>query len=117
MSVSPDGWVSMEARAGAEIFFSDCTPEDAALAGARLRPISGSSLTGRPSSDPWRTKPASYLFCSEDRALADEVQEGYAAGLRGRRDRLDASHSPFWSRPAALAGILADWAYSQEEAA
>ncbi len=76
----------------------------------QLRPISGSSLAGRPTAAPWRTKPASYLFCSEDRALADEVQQGYAAGLSGRRDVLQSSHSPFWSRPDALAGVLADWA-------
>jgi pimeloyl-ACP methyl ester carboxylesterase len=105
-----DGTVSVDAEAGAAIFFSDCDPADAADAAGRLRPISASSLGTLPTAAGWLTKPAAYLFCTADQALSSEVQEGYAAGLRGRRDRLDASHSPFWSRPSALAGILADWA-------
>ena len=114
MRFADDGYVSMDPEVAAAVFFSDCSPEDAALAAKQLRPISGSSLTGRPSVAPWRTKPASYLFCTEDRALADEVQQGYAAGLTGRRDTLQASHSPFWSRPEALAGVLADWATTSD---
>ncbi|MET7391945.1 hypothetical protein ABZS66_00400 [Dactylosporangium sp. NPDC005572] len=51
-----------------------------------------------------------HLFCGEDQALADEAQEGYAAGLTGRRDRPTASNSPFWSRPDALSCVIANWA-------
>ncbi|MGW4824304.1 alpha/beta hydrolase [Streptomyces sp. NPDC004227] len=110
MRVGEDGRIALDPEAAAAIFFSDCTPKDAALAASRLRSISPSSLGGRPGQAPWRDKPANYLFCGEDQALADEVQEGYAAGLTGRQDRLTASHSPFWSRPDALAGVIADWA-------
>lgn len=110
MRFADDGYVSLDPEVAASVFYSDCAPEDAADAALRCRPISGSSLAGRPTSAPWRTKQAAYLFCSRDHALADEVQAGYADGLTGPRDTLEASHSPFWSRPEALAGVLADWA-------
>lgn len=110
MSAIDEGYVVIDPAVAADVFYSDCTRDDAAFAASRLRPISGSSLTGRPEVAPWRSKPASYLFCTADHALADEVQQAYADGLTGRRDVLQSSHSPFWSRPDAVAGTLADWA-------
>ncbi|WP_173161804.1 alpha/beta fold hydrolase [Phytohabitans suffuscus] len=117
MSAGDDGNVRIAPGAAGSLFYSDCRPEEVARAVSRLRPISASSLTGRPTAAPWRDKPASYLFCTEDRAVPMDVQEAYAEGLRGHRDRLDASHSPFWSRPSDVAGVLERWAAETAETA
>ncbi len=53
----------------------------------------------------WQYTPSAYLVCDEDRCLLPEVQET----LAGRADytaHLAASHSPFLSRPQAVAEFI-----------
>jgi pimeloyl-ACP methyl ester carboxylesterase len=109
MGATPDGWIAVDPAVAAATFFSDCTPADTELAVAQLRPASPSSMTGLPAAEPWRTKPASYIFTTADRALPLEDQEAFAAGLTGSTHTLDSSHSPFWSRPAEVAEIITTW--------
>jgi pimeloyl-ACP methyl ester carboxylesterase len=109
MGLTADGWVTVDPAVAAATFFSDCAPADVELAVARLRPASPSSMTGLPAGEPWRTKPAGYIFTTEDRALPLEDQQAFAAGLTGPAHTLDSSHSPFWNRPAEVAEIVAGW--------
>ncbi|TNC20604.1 alpha/beta fold hydrolase [Amycolatopsis alkalitolerans] len=95
--------------AAAATFFSDVAPDVAGPAVSRLRPVSASSMTGVPPGEPWRTKPASYLFCTRDRALPLEAQRAFAGCLAGTTHGLDTSHSPFLTRPAEVAEIVAGW--------
>jgi pimeloyl-ACP methyl ester carboxylesterase len=53
----------------------------------------------------WQTIPSTYVICEADNAIPVAAQEAMA----GRADevfRLPTSHSPFLSRPAALAGLI-----------
>ena len=89
-----------------EVFFHDCAPEVAAAAAARLKPQSLAGLGGVPRSIGWRDKPATYVLCTDDRALPVALQQSNAARIGGATVELATSHSPFFSQPDALAEIL-----------
>ncbi|GHH82083.1 hypothetical protein GCM10018793_41030 [Streptomyces sulfonofaciens] len=91
----------------AELFYHDCPPEEAAEAAARLRPQAATVLG---ETTPWEGGvPSStrYVVCEEDRAVSGGWGARTAVDRFGARvDHLRSSHSPFWSRPAALAELL-----------
>ncbi len=51
--------------------------------------------------------PATYVICERDAAIAPFLQEGMAQAIGAATTRLDADHSPWLSRPAELAAIIA----------
>lgn len=91
----------------ADVFYADCTAQDAASAVALLRP-DAVGIYGEPAPAlPERRVPTAYVACAADRALAQEWNAALAGDLLGARTRTFASgHSPFWSRPADLADLL-----------
>ncbi len=88
-----------------EIFFNDCTPEAAAASIARLRPQTAKSFTDPLTRTSWSEVPTTYVVCERDNAIPAFAQEAMSARA-GRVERLDASHSPFLSRPDELAEII-----------
>jgi hypothetical protein len=104
----PDGtvWLRDEATAR-DVFFHDCPPEDVRWAFARLRPQAAAPRRERCPLFAWAPGERAYVLCREDRAVSP------AWSRRAARERLgvepielDGSHSPFISRPSALAGVL-----------
>ena len=57
----------------------------------------------------WREKPSTYVVCTDDRAIPVALQRSCAERI-GAVVELPTSHSPFLSRPADLANLLADLA-------
>ena len=92
-----------------EFFFHDCSEADAGDAVARLRPMSLAAMGGVPRAIAWRERPATYVVCTDDRALPVALQQSNAKRVANSVE-LDASHSPFLSQPAATAAILAELA-------
>lgn len=88
-----------------EILFNDCAPELAASAKTRLKPQSLASFLEPVKAAAWRQRPSAYLVCELDRCVPAAAQEQLAEGC-GHVERLAASHSPFMSRPAEVAGFL-----------
>ncbi|MGW0738031.1 alpha/beta fold hydrolase [Streptomyces sp. NPDC002851] len=92
----------------ADLFYHDCTPGDAADAASRLRPQAATVLSEK---TPWTGEvpsPTRYIVCEEDRAVSGDWGRLAAIDRFGARiNRLHTSHSPFWSRPADLAVLLA----------
>ncbi len=103
--------VSVDPARVTDLFFHDCTPEVAAAAGARLRPMSIAALGGVTRHVAWREKPATYVVCTEDRAVSVGLQRACAARVDDVFE-LPTSHSPFLSRPDEVARILAGVATS-----
>ena len=97
--------VTIEEDRLVEFFFHDCAPDVAAAAVARLRPQSLPAMAGAVEQVAWRTKPASYILCTDDRAIPVPLQASNAARV-GTTFELATSHSPFLSRPDALAEML-----------
>jgi pimeloyl-ACP methyl ester carboxylesterase len=95
------------AETGAELFYHDCAPADASAAAGRLRPQAPAVLAEK---SPWQghvPSPTRYVVCTDDRAVSGSwarrtAEERFGVGA----ESLASSHSPFWSRPAALADLL-----------
>lgn len=98
-SAVPDG----QARPA---FYEGCTDDLVAWATARLRPQSQSVLSGVNSRAAWRSIPSTYIVLTEDHALPPDFQAMFAAQANETIE-LQASHSPFISKPEQLADILA----------
>lgn len=105
-------WITVDPQAGltsagdAEaVFYGDCPPEVAAASVQRLRPQSLGSFMTPAAAAAWQHAPSAYLVCDQDKCLLPAVQEtlctraGYVAHLA-------ASHSPFLSRPRAVAEFI-----------
>ena len=88
-------------------FFHDCKPDVAAAAVERLRPQSIASLAGEVEAAAWRDKPATYVVCTDDRALPVALQRSNAARV-GTSIDWPTSHSPFLSRPELVADLIAE---------
>jgi pimeloyl-ACP methyl ester carboxylesterase len=102
-----DGRSYWDGADAAELFYHDCTPDDAALATTKLRPQASTPLAETtPLTGPPRVA-CRYIVCDKDRAVSPVWAAQAAVDRFGAAvTHLDSSHSPFWSRPAELAGLL-----------
>ena len=93
------------------MFFDDCDDEVAAWAVSQLRP-QGSRPFTEPSPLPdWPDVPSEVVLTDDDRAVSSSWAVGAASGWLGHEPlMLPGSHSPFLSRPAALADVLVELA-------
>jgi hypothetical protein len=106
--VHPDGSTSWKDAEGAtEAFYHDCVPADARRAWSRLRRQSAAPRREACPLAAWPPARRISIHARDDRAIAPAWSE------RAARERLgieslviEGSHSPFLSRPAALAALL-----------
>lgn len=92
----------------ADVFYADCDEETAHEAVARIKPMAGAPF-GEPVAEPaWHDIPSTYVVCTQDRAIPPELQRDVFAPRAGDVIELEASHSPFFSQPAAVAALLAE---------
>ncbi len=103
--------VGCDPARAAEFFFHDCTAADAEAAIAQLRPMSLAAMGEPVSAVAWRSKPATYVVCTDDRALPVALQKSNAARV-GRTIEFPTSHSPFISQPALVSDLLIELARS-----
>jgi pimeloyl-ACP methyl ester carboxylesterase len=88
-------------------FFADCDERDARAAFERLRPQATAPYDVPCPIDAFPTTPRTYVLCQEDRIVNPDWSRRVAKGrLDAELVELPGSHSPFLSRPAALAEIL-----------
>jgi pimeloyl-ACP methyl ester carboxylesterase len=99
-----------------EVFYGDVDDVTAAAALALLNPdgpagIAGETLTV--TAERYGTVPHTYVVCLQDKAFPVALQRRFVAEIDAVSTRpttvreLDTSHSPFLSRPAELAGVIA----------
>ncbi len=87
-------------------FFHDCAPEDATWAAAHLWPQYQGPGNDPPPID-ISTMPSTCVVCALDRVVRPDWQRRRARDWLGVEPvELDASHSPFLSRPSELADVL-----------
>jgi pimeloyl-ACP methyl ester carboxylesterase len=92
-----------------QLFFHDCDETTVQWAFARLCAERGGETSSQPLSVPrlWEAQPPrSYVRCLQDRAKPLWLSEVVTARLGVEPLTIDASHSPFLSRPAELAELL-----------
>jgi len=103
-----DGTLVWTPERAVEIFYHDCPPEVATWAVARLRPQALTPLLEPSPLDRLPDVPATYVLCRDDRITPPDWSRRAAARLGVAPVELPGGHSPFLSRPAALAGALLD---------
>ena len=89
-----------------EVFYGDCTDNEAAAAIARLGAQPLATFTQPQRSAPWKVLPSTYVLTERDNAVPTSHQEVMAPRC-ATVVRLDSDHSPFLSHTAALASLLA----------
>ncbi len=96
-------------QAARQLFFDDCEESVAWWAVAMLRPQSPRPLVEPSPLVDWPDVPQTVILTRDDRVVRASWAEPAARQRLGGRDPvvLPGSHSPFLSRPAVLAGVLA----------
>lgn len=111
----PAPWIRVDERGmtlpdlgqAAELLFGDCDPETQRWAIDRLRRQPAAPFAEPVAEPAWLRTRSTYVVCTQDRVMPLELQRGLFAPRTGRVLELEASHSPFLSRPAELAERLA----------
>jgi hypothetical protein len=101
--------VSCNPLRATEFFYHDCTSADASAATERLKPMSIAAMAEPVPGVAWRVKPATYVVCTEDRAVPVALQQSNAARVGDVRE-MPTSHSPFVSQPALVSELLIEFA-------
>jgi pimeloyl-ACP methyl ester carboxylesterase len=96
-------------QAARQLFFDDCQEAVASWAVAMLRPQAPRPLVEPSPLEDWPDTPQTVILTRHDRVVRASWAEPAARQRLGGRDPvvLPGSHSPFLSRPAALADVLA----------
>jgi pimeloyl-ACP methyl ester carboxylesterase len=105
-----DGTMSVDPDAAVRALYGDCSPEDIQFALSRLCPQAAASFGQELTGAGWRDIPATYFVCTEDRAVVSAFQKAMATARATTIVELDASHSPFFSMPGAVADLLIELA-------
>jgi len=87
------------------LYYHDCSAADVDFALQRLSPQTIASFTQPVSGAAWRTIPATYIVCADDRALPPESQRAYATRAADVVT-LPCSHSGFFACPESIVDIL-----------
>jgi pimeloyl-ACP methyl ester carboxylesterase len=109
--VEPEWWVTSEDGRTLTpdnpkyVFYNDCRPEVAEAAAAALVPHRKDVFRQELRSAAWQSIPSTYVICERDNAIPPAAQE-HMSGHADTVSRLDASHSPFLSRPHDVTAII-----------
>ena len=109
--VDPDWWITSDDGRTVlpddpkHVFYADCPPEVAERAAAALVPQNKEVFRQELRSAAWKTVPSTYVICERDNAIPPALQE-LMAQRAGTVSRMDASHSPFLSRPGEVTAII-----------
>jgi pimeloyl-ACP methyl ester carboxylesterase len=110
LTFGDDGGMTFEDIAGPrELFYHDCDEATVAWAFERLCAERGGETSSLPVSVPafWQADlPRSYILCLQDRAKPRWLSDVVIERLGVEPLTIDASHSPFLSRPEELAELL-----------
>lgn len=93
-----------------ETFYNDLSDEDASKFVSQLKPHSYQTFHSKCTYAAWKVVPSTYLYCLKDAAIPLEIQkllvEETAKGYGFNTESVDASHSPFQSKPDEVADAI-----------
>ena len=114
-AATPDGVMIANVDNAIELMYHDCTAEEGRRAYERLIPepvdVIHAEAESAKDAKPWQTVETTYLICTQDRSVSQEVQRRLASRVHHVIE-LPTSHSPFLSRPELVVDILAKIAAS-----
>ncbi len=97
--------ISLDPVLGRDLVYSGVPVEVSAPLMARTRPVVRAVLRGVPDVIAWRSTPSTYVVCTDDLAVAPDLQRAMAE----RAERVvewPGGHSPHAEQPDAVAGLL-----------
>jgi pimeloyl-ACP methyl ester carboxylesterase len=104
-----DGMTLPDMTQAHSLFFGDCDAATQEWAVSCIRPMAAAPFAGAITTTPaWGDVPATYVVCTQDRALPPDLQRDLFAPRAEEVVELQTSHSPFLSQPAAVARLLAE---------
>ena len=109
--VDPDWWITSDDGRivvpddPKHVFYADCPADVAERAAAALVPQNKDVFRQELRSAAWRTVPLTYVVCGRDNAIPPALQE-LMSQRAGTVSHMDASHSPFLSRPGEVTAII-----------
>lgn len=91
-----------------DIFYNDVDPKVADSLTGQLKYQSHGHFTSKQTYAAWKHIPSSYIICTKDMAIPMQVQEGMSSQPESNFtiERLEASHSPFYSMPDETIGVV-----------
>jgi pimeloyl-ACP methyl ester carboxylesterase len=99
--------VHLDPELGSRLVYADAPAEIASAAMARLRPVHRMLFRGVPASIAWRSRPSTYVVCTEDEVVHPDLQRALAARAT-RTVEWPSGHSPLSTRPDLVADVIAD---------
>ena len=105
----PDATIKFKLECTREAFYGNCSEEDIKFAQSRLVAQSGAPFETpvQTTAARWGRVPRYYIECARDRAITLALQREMQKQSPCRQTfLLDTDHSPFFSTPEKLAGIL-----------
>jgi pimeloyl-ACP methyl ester carboxylesterase len=105
-TAGPGDTVTLDAEVARACLYHDCDPATTDWALTRLGPQPLSSLRQPPRAVAWRSRPSTYVVCSDDQASHPGLQRIFA---RRCSDTVEwhTGHCPFLSQPDLVAQMLA----------
>jgi pimeloyl-ACP methyl ester carboxylesterase len=102
----PGDTVTLDRDVARACLYHDCDPATSDWAVQHLGPQPLASLRQPPRAVAWRSRPATYIVCTDDQASHPGLQRIFARRC-SRTMEWDTGHSPFLSCPARVADLLA----------
>jgi len=110
MQRNDDGTMTLDLDAAVPVFYADCSDDDVSAARKQISAHSSASFEQPIRAAAWHDLPSTYVVCTDDRAIVAGFQRAMATSRATTVVELPTSHSPFFSRPEAVAGLLIDLA-------
>lgn len=88
-------------------FAADVTSDEAYVMATVQKPLSGAAFSSEEVSPAWKRIPSWYLHCTDDQMIPLPAQEFMAKRMNATTRSVAASHAPFFSKPQAVAEIIA----------
>jgi pimeloyl-ACP methyl ester carboxylesterase len=105
---SESGAITIDPAMAADVFYRDADPATAAAMVSRLRPLTLDLAASPDVEVAWKAVPASYVVCSRDQAIQPGAQREMARRAQSVLE-WPTDHSPFLTRPAAVAELAAGY--------
>ncbi|MFE7662436.1 alpha/beta fold hydrolase [Streptomyces celluloflavus] len=100
-----DGSTRLDPDRAADVLYADCPAHLAADAVRLLRAQAPGCGRGVPERQSWKRAPATYIVCSQDRAIDPRLQRRMAVRCGFVRE-WRTGHSPFVGRPELITGLV-----------
>jgi pimeloyl-ACP methyl ester carboxylesterase len=106
--VSPDGFVSLSAKAVNENFAPDATPEERKLIYITQVPLAALAGEEKVQSPAWKTKPSWFIVAAQDKVINPDLERFKARLIKATTIELNSSHVPMISQPSRVADFIAE---------